>query len=75
MTKSNTKFMLLESRQTLAINAFQVSQVTRCAKPLGVHINDKLDWSVHVEKVTKKVDSGIGSIKQIRHLVPQRPYI
>ena len=77
MTK--TEFMLLGSRQrlitltespTLAINDFQVSQVTT-AKSLGVTIDDKLDWSGHIEKVTKKVASGTGTIKRIRQLVPQ----
>ena len=71
--------MLLGSRQrlstltecpTLAINDFQVSQVTT-AKSLGVTINDKLDWSAHIKKVSKKVASGIGAIKRIRDLVPQ----
>ena len=47
-----------------------VSQVTT-AKSLGVTIDDRLDWSGHIEKVTKKVASGIGAIKRIRHLVPQ----
>ena len=41
------------------------------AKSLGVTIDDRLDWSGHIEKVTKKVASGIGAIKRIRHLVPQ----
>jgi len=66
MTK--TKFMLLGSRQrlstltespTLAINDSQVSQVTT-AKSLGVTIDDKLDWSGHIEKVPKKVASRLG---------------
>ena len=71
--------MLIGSRQrlstrtespTFAINDFEVSQVTT-AKSLGVTIDDRLDWSGHIEKVTKKVASGIGAIKRIRHLVPQ----
>ena len=69
MTK--TEFMLIGSRQrpstltespTFAINDFQVSQVTT-AKSLGVTIDDRLDWSGHIEKVTKKVASGMGTIK------------
>ena len=34
-------------------------------------IDNKLDWSSHIDKLTKKVASGIGAIKRIRHLVPQ----
>jgi len=77
MTK--TELMLIGSRQrlstltespTFAVNDFQVSQVTT-AKSLGVTIDDRLDWSSHIEKVTKKVASGFAVIKRIRHLVPQ----
>ena len=34
-------------------------------------IDNKLDWSSHIDKLTKKVASGIGAIKRIRHLVSQ----
>ena len=77
MTK--TEFMLIGSRQrlgtltdspTITINDNQVSQVTT-AKSLGVTIDNKLDWSSHIDKLTKKVASGIGAIKRRRHLVPQ----
>ena len=33
--------------------------------------DDRLDWSGHIDKVTKKVASGIADIKRIKHLVPQ----
>ena len=74
-----TEFMLIGSRQrlstltdspTITINDNQVSQVTT-AKSLGVTIDNKLDWSSHIDKLTKMVASGIGAIKRIRHLVPQ----
>ena len=77
MTK--TEFMFIGSRQrlssvtvspTLAINDFQVTQVST-AKSLGVTIDDNLSWGSHIEKIIKKVSSGIGAIKRIRHLVPQ----
>ena len=77
MTK--TEFMLIGSRQrlsTLAVSLMitiyddQVSQVTT-AKSLGVTIDNKLDWSSHIDELTKKVASDIGAIKRIRHLVLQ----
>ena len=76
MTK--TKFMLIGSRQRLStlgvslmitIYDSQARQVTT-AKSLGVTI-DKLNWGSHIDKLTKKVPSGIGAIKRIWHLVPQ----
>ena len=63
--------MLIGSRQrlstvtvslTLSINDFQVTQVAT-AKSLGVPIDDNLDWDSHVEKIIKKVSSGIRAIK------------
>ena len=36
-----------------------------------VTIDDNLDWGSHMEKIIKKVSSGIGAIKRVRHLVPQ----
>ena len=51
------------------MNNTQVSQVT-ATKSLGVIIDDKLDWHSHIEKLTKKIASGIGALKRIRHLIP-----
>ena len=77
MTK--TKFMLIGSRQrlstlkvslTITIYDSQARQVTT-AKSLGVTIENKLNWGSHIDKLTKKVPSGIGAIKRIWHLVSQ----
>ena len=66
MTK--TELMLIGSRQrqssltdspTLKINGVKVKQVTNI-KSLGVIIDDRLDWSSHIEKFIKNVASGIG---------------
>ena len=79
LNRTKTEFMLIGSRQrlstlavspTITIYDNQVSQVTT-AKSLGVTIDNKLDWRSHIDKLTKKVASGIGAIKRIRHLVPQ----
>ena len=74
-----SEFMLIGSRQrlstvtvspTLAINDFRVTQVAT-AKSLGVTIDDNRDWGSHMEKIITKVSSGIGTIRRVRHLVPQ----
>ena len=52
------------------INGAPITQVS-VAKSLGVLIDNNLNWSSHVDKLTKKVASGIGALKRIRHLVPQ----
>ena len=79
MTK--TEFKLIVSRKrlntltaspTIRMNNTQVSQVT-ATKSLGVIIDDKLDWHSHIEKLIKKIASGIGALglKRIRHLIPE----
>ena len=79
LNRTKTEFMLIGARQrlstlavspTITIYDNQVSQVTT-AKSLGVTIDNKLDWRSHIDKLTKKVASGTGAIKRIRHLVPQ----
>ena len=55
---------------TFAINDILVTKVST-AKSLGVIIDDNLDWGSHVENIIKKVSSGIGDIKRVRHLIPQ----
>ena len=77
MTKTEFMFIWFRLRlstltesPTFAINDFQVSQVTT-VKSFGVTIDDRHDWSGHIEKLTRNVASGIGAIKRIRHPVPQ----
>ena len=79
LNRTKTEFMLIGARQrlstlavspTITIYDNQISQVTT-AKSLGVTIDNKLDWRSHIDKLTKKVASGTGAIKRMRHLVPQ----
>ena len=79
LNTTKTEFMLIGSRQRLStltnfprpeINGAPIDQVAN-AKSLGVIIDDNLNWSSHIDKLTKKIASGIGAIKRVRHLVPQ----
>jgi len=38
-------------------------------KLLGVHIDDRLSWSSHIDHIAKKVSSAIAGLKQIRPFV------
>ena len=76
MTK--TEFMLIGSRQKLSslavlpaleINGTQLNRVN-FTKSLGVLIDENLTWSNHINAISKKISSGIGSIKRISHCVP-----
>ena len=70
-----TQFMFVGSRQKLcaltvlprpSINGAAIERITS-AKSLGVLINDKFCCRSHHSR-TKKIASGIGDLKRIRHL-------
>ena len=74
LNQSKTEFMLIDSCQRiktlqsvplLAINGVPVRQVAH-TKSLGTYIDENLSWNVHVEKLCKKVASGISALKRIR---------
>lgn len=78
LNKSKTEFMLIGSRQrlrtldnapSLVIDEVPVKQVFS-TKSLGVHIDENLSWNVHIDKLCKKIASGIGALKRIRPFVP-----
>ena len=72
-----TEFMFIGSRQRLGtydtspkliIDGDIIKQVSS-VKSLGVHIDENLSWNMHIEKIAKKIASGIGAIKRCRPLV------
>ena len=81
MTK--TEFMLIGSRQkvnaptaspVLSINGTPVNQVST-SKSLGVLIDAILTWGSHIEKLAKKIASGIAAIKRVRRFVPPATFV
>ena len=78
-----TEFILIGSAQKLnsiviqpniEINQVKINQVGN-ATVLGVEIDDRLSWHSHIDKVAKKVTSGIGAIRKIRDLVDRETLI
>ena len=70
-------FMIIGSRQrisamddgiTIEINDCEVEKVDS-VKSLGVYIEKHLNWSIHIEKISKKIASAIGALKRIRPYV------
>jgi len=49
----------LADSPTITIDNVQISQVAT-AKSLGVTIDNKLDWSSHIDKLTKKLPLALG---------------
>ena len=78
LNASKTEVMLIGSRQRLStfhnplsliVDGAPISQVSS-TKSLGVHIDQNLSWNVHVEKLCKKIASGVGALKRARSFVP-----
>ena len=72
LNRTNTEFMLIGSRQKLnslsvlpdlEINGTQLNRVN-FTKSLYVLIGENLTWSNHINAISKKISSGIGSMKR-----------
>ena len=71
--------MLIDSRQrlsatttghslTVQIKGHEIDRVPH-TKSLGVHIDQNLSWSKHVNETAKIVSSGIGALKRLRPFI------
>ena len=78
LNTAKTEFMLIGSRQKLStlssqpklsINNILMEKVTS-VKSLGIFIDVNLWWQMHINKLSKKIASGIGAIKRMRDFVP-----
>ena len=69
--------MLIGSRQRLGtydtspklIIAGDIINQVSSVKSLGGQIDENLSWNIHIEKIAKKIASGIGAIKRCRPFV------
>ena len=57
---SRQKLSTLSSRPELSIDNFPIEKVTS-VKPLGIFIDETLRWQTHIDKLSKKIASGIGA--------------
>ena len=77
LNTTKTEFMLIGSRQKLStlseslelsIDNVPIKQVST-TKSLGILIDDNMAWHSHIDKLSKKIASGIGAIKRIKPFV------
>ena len=68
-------FMLVGNKQAaesdvnLCINHIKIEQSDQ-VKRLGVHLDSKISWKIHIEKLTCKLSKVCGMIYKLRHYVP-----
>ena len=67
---SKTKFLVIMSAQNLKTKASNMSGTVRKDKCLGVHFDKKPSFDIHIEKLCKKVCSGMGALRRIKSFVP-----
>ena len=54
---------------SLSIGDKLIKQV-KYTESLGVFLDCNLLWNIHIDKLCKKIESGIGALRQIRPFVP-----
>ena len=65
---SHQKVRTIDSEINIRVNGNEINRV-HSVKSLGVHIDEHLTWSVHIDKLCKKIASAIGVLKRIRPFV------
>ena len=66
---SRQQLSTLSSQPELSIDTVPIEKVTS-VKSFGIFIDENLRWQTHIDKLSKKIASGIGAIKRIRDFVP-----
>ena len=72
---TKTNYMLF-SNATKCLPEFQLHindqliEKTECTTFLGIHIDDKLKWDVHINKIKSRLSSSLYAINKIKHFAP-----
>ena len=65
---SNRRLGQVEQEPSICVAGVEIKKVN-VAKSLGLMIDDTLSWSAQVDKITKKVNSGLSIIRKLRDIV------
>ena len=73
---SKSNFLLISSRKVdrnikLSINNRDLKQ-ENYTKYLGVILDNKLNWKLHIKQLNINLSKGIGVLYKLRHLVPKQ---
>ena len=60
---SRPKIKRIDVQPTVKIDTCPITRV-KCAKMLGVEIDEHLNWEKHIECIASKASSGIGALKK-----------
>lgn len=65
---SHQKLRTIVSEINIRVNGNEINKV-KSVKSLEVHIDEHLTWSVHIDKLCKKIASAIGALRRIRPFI------
>ena len=65
---SNRRLGQVEQEPSICVGGVEIKKVN-VAKSLGLMIDDTLSWSAQIDKITKKVNSGLSIIRKLRDIV------
>ena len=57
----------MDVQPTVKIDTSPIKRV-KCAKLLGVEIDENLNWDKHIEYIASKVSSDIGALKKLKEI-------
>ena len=66
------KGKIKKSNFNVSINKIEIKRSDH-VKYLGVYIDDKMNWSYHINHLTQHLRKSIGLIRKIRHYVNEKP--
>ena len=64
----------LQSHPTISLNNIQVER-TSYVKHWGILLNGKLNFKQHIDSVILKINKGISILKNLRYLLPRKPFL
>ena len=56
----------------LILNNYEIRRVKKKTKYLGMIVDDSLTWEDHIDYITLKINRGIGIIRRVRQLIPEK---
>ena len=69
-----TQFMLISNKKVVHNLNIKINHIplVQCEsyKYLGIHFDDKLSWTNHIQHVCNKVSKACGALAKLRHCVP-----
>ena len=50
----------------------EIFKYTSSQKQLGLFLDDKLNFNIHLKEKMKKLNKGIGVLKKLQHILPSK---